>query len=234
MPDLAFPKIEQLALTPISSLPDEPFFDVVTPFLQSVDTVYFNDRGLQEPVAVSIRSTLANRLMASNGWQRLRDSRSTAIEIHLGPAVAVFFFNDHNFVQPAKCYLLPKGIDRVEPFFPVLEKLVESGPSFFVAVVTLNFLEVAPRSEHLQLIVLAAKTWLKNLPKDGAFWVDHGIGQRVCVLIEKIRGEEPTLLDTDKAVRIDVDRLLAALITLGVPEAKRLEEALAEEPGSGA
>ncbi len=56
----------------------------------------------------------------------------------------------------------------------------------------------------------------------------------MCVWIEEVRRQEPALLDTDEAVRFDVDRLLAALISLGVADARRLEEALARGSGSGA
>ena len=41
-----------------------------------------------------------------------------------------------------------------------------------------------------------------------------GVGSRLCSII-------------DEAIRFDVDRLLGALISLGVADAKRLEEALA-------
>ncbi len=232
LPGLELPEIEQLALALISSLPDEPFFDVVTQFLRSLDFVYFNDRGLQEPIAISIRSALANRLMGSSAWKRIGGSRSASIEWHLGPAIAVLFFNYYGYVQPAKCYLLPKAIDRLDSFLPVLEKLVESGPSLFVAVLTLNLLEVSPRSAHLPFLVTAAKTWLGSYPDDSDFWVDHGIGRRVCMWIEEVRRQESALLDTDESIRFDVDRLLAALISLGVADARRLEEALDRGPGS--
>lgn len=227
LPRLAFQEIEQLVLAPISSLPDQPFFDVVKQFLRSIDAVYFDDQGLLEHTATSIRSALANRLMESNGWKWLVRRRSPSIEMHIGPAIAALFFNDYGFAQPAKCYLLPKGIDRLDPFLPALEHLVERGHSHFVALVTLNLLEVSPRSGHLPFMVTAAKTWLKSYPNDSDFWVDHGIGRRVCVWIDDIRRQEPSLLDTDTPVRFDVDRLLTALISLGVADAKRLEEALA-------
>lgn len=227
LPGIAMPEVEQLALVPITSLPDKPFFDVIAQFLRSVDAVYFNDLGLQEPIAISVRSALANRLMASSGWKRLGGSRSDSIEIHLGPAVAVLFFNDHGFTQPTKTYLLPKGIDRLDSFLPVLEKLVQTGPSLFVAFVTLNLLEVSPRSAHLAFMLGAAKAWLNSYPDDKHFWVDHGIGRRVCSWIEEARLQQPVLFDIDAPSRFDVDRLLAGLISLGVAEAKRLEEALA-------
>lgn len=233
LPGLALPEIERLALVPISSLPDEAFFDILTQLLRSVDAVYFNNGGLQQPIAISIRSALANRLMTSSGWRWLRARRSFCIEIHIAPAIAVLFFNDYGFAQPTNCYLLPKGVDRLDPFLPVLTKLVESGPSLFVAVVTLNLLEVSPRSAHLAFILAAAKTWLESYRDDSHFWVDQGIGRRVCVWIEEVRRQDPALLDAGKAVRFDMDRMLATLITLGVADAWRLEEALAKGSGSG-
>lgn len=231
---LAFPEIEQLALAPMSSFPERPFFDVLPQFLRSIDVVYFNDRGLEESIAISIRSALANRLMASSGWKRLRGSRSASIESHIGPAIAVLFFNDHGFARQPKCYLPTASIDRLVPFLPVLEQLIESGPSYFVAVVTLNLLEVSPRQAHLHFIVTATKAWMHSYPNDTEFWVDYGIGRRVCVWIEEVRRQEPTLLDTNEEVRFDVDRLLAALISLGVADARRLEETLARVSESGA
>jgi len=233
LPGLELPEIEQLAIALIISLPDKPFFDVATQFLRRVDVVYFDDLGLQEAIAISIRSALAHRLMASSGWKRLSGNRSSSIESHIGPAIAVLFFNYYGYFQPAKCYLLPEAIDRLDVFLPVLEKLIESGPSLFVAVVTLNLLEVSPRSAHLPFLVTAAKTWIGSYPDDSDFWVDHGIGRRVCVWIEEIRCQEPALLDADQAIRFDVDRLLSALISLGVADARRLEEALDRGSGSG-
>ena len=81
-------------------------------------------------------------------------------------------------------------------------------------------------------MVRAATTWLASYPNDTDFWVDHGIGRRVCVWIDEIRRHEPSLLETDTPVRFDVDRLLGGLIGLGVPDAKRLEEALAVGTGA--
>ena len=76
-------------------------------------------------------------------------------------------------------------------------------------------------------MVAAAKAWLGSYPNDTEFWIDHAVGHRVCVWIEEVRRRESALLDIDEAIRFDVDRLLAALISLGVADAKRLEEALA-------
>lgn len=225
--ELTLPEIEQLALAWISSLPDESFFDVVARFVRSIDAIYFNDRGLREPIAVGIRSAFTNRLMASMGWKRLAGSRSASIERRVGSAIAVLFFNDHSFVVPTKCYLVGSAVSRLDAFLPVLGRLVKGGPSLFVAVVTLNLLEVAPKAEHLEFLVVAARAWLESYSDSREFWVDHSIGRRVCVVIEEVWRQGPALLDADHAIRFDVDRLLSSLISLGVPEARRLEQLLA-------
>jgi hypothetical protein len=56
----------------------------------------------------------------------------------------------------------------------------------------------------------------------------YAIGRRVCGLIEATRRAEPALLAVNQPLREDVNRLLPALIRLGVAEAARLEQALAE------
>lgn len=226
LPGLTSPQVDEAALTLVMSLPDESFFDAVTPFLRSVDAVYFNDSGLHEAQALHIRTALARRLMATRGWRWLGTDRSTFVEMHIGPAIATLFFNDHGHFHPTKCYLRPKGIDRLDPFVPVLQELVKSGPCLFVAVVVLNLLEVSPRPTHLPFIVGIAGAWLTSYPDDNSFWIDHEIGRRVCSSIDAIFSLDPKLFGVDQALRNDVDRLLAGLVRLGVPEAHRLEEAL--------
>ena len=226
LPRLSLQEIEQFALVLIISLPDRSFFDILPSFLRSVDAVYFNDRGVEEHIATSIRSALATRLMVSRGWNWLQRSRSASIETHIGPAIAVLFFNDYGFATPANCYLFPGSIERLAPFLPVLEKLVESGLSHFVASVTLNMLEVSPQSTHLPFILTAAKAWLGSYPDDSEFWVAHGFGRRLCIWLENIWRQDPAALDENTSLRGEVDRMLAALVSLGVPEARRLEIAL--------
>ncbi|NGZ96714.1 MAG: hypothetical protein CV089_11430 [Nitrospira sp. WS110] len=231
LPGLPMSEIEQLALIPLCSFPDRSFFDVLPQFLRSSDVVYFNDQALEASIAVSIRSKIAERLMASRGWERLRGHRGSSIETHIGPAIAVLFFSDYGYTQPIKCYLPPACIDRLAPFFPVLEKLIESGPSLFVALVTLNLLEVSPQSTHLSFLVAAATVWLSSYPDVSEFWVAHGIGRRVCTLIEQIQKLEPAMLDKIGTIRSDLDRALAVLVNLGVAEARRLEELLSKGAG---
>jgi hypothetical protein len=212
----------------LTSLPDEPFFDTVADFVRSVDAVYFNEQGLAESAAVGIRAQLAERLIESSGWKWMVSRGSASVERHIGSAIAVLFFNQNGFVQPAQCYLLPKGIDRLTAFLPALERLVKSGPSLFVALVAMNLLEVSPRPAHLRFVVVAAKTWVDSFPDDSQFWIDYGIARRVCLWIENVRGQDAALLGADDAVRAEVDRILAALVRFGVAEARRLELVLAK------
>jgi hypothetical protein len=224
--------VDRLALAPLASLPDEAFFDAVTRFQRSVDEVFFNNLGLETSIAVHIRSRLGERLKASNGWTWFVRRRSSSVEVHLGPAIATLFFNEYGYFQPAKAYLLPPGVDRLMPFLPSIEILAVEGTSHFVAIVTLNLLEVSPRSAHLPFLLAAARAWITAFPNATNFWIDHAIGRRVCALIEADRRETPGSLAVDQPLRDDLNRLLPELIRLGVAEAARLEQSLAESDQS--
>ena len=226
LPGLTSRQIDKTVHTHITSLPEESFCDAMTTFLRSVEAVYFNDRGMQEAQAVHMRSELARWLMTTNKWVRHSRDRSRNIELHLGPAIAVLFFNDYGFSQPAKCYLLPKGIDGLNSFLPALKETAESDSFLFVALVLLNLLEVSPRTAHLPLANAAAKSWLTNNPDDDVFWVDSDIGRRLCSVMETIFDVDPKSFGIDQPLRRDIDDLLAALVRSGVPDAHRLEQAL--------
>ena len=90
----------------------------------------------------------------------------------------------------------------------------------------LNLLEIAPNSMHLPLIGVAARVWRAANPDRKEFWVDLSVGRRMCALIDAIRVVDSTAIVANQAVRAEIDALLASLITLGIPEAYRLEEAL--------
>ena len=228
---LSVEELTRLVVTPITSLPDRHFFDVLADFQRSFDATYFGGGDVPTPIAVHIRMALAKRLEGSRGWERLIGAKEMSIEMHLGPAVAVIFFNDYLFEQGTKCYLFAQGVERVKPFLPLLERLVKSAPSPFVALVLLNLLEVAPRPEHLALLVTAGKAWLATYPDFRPFWIDHGIGRRLCLVVESIRAQVPRAFADGQPIRADLDGVLAALIGLGVAEASRLEAAIGKEGG---
>lgn len=218
--------VDRLALEPLASLPDESFFEALTRFQRSIDVVHFNDRGLATASAVRIRARLAERVRASNSWHWMVRRRSSSVEMHLGPAIATLFLNDYGWTQPAKTYLPPALIERLTPFLPALERCAVEGATPFVAVVILNLLEVAPRPAHLPFLLGAAASWTAAFPDATDFWVEHGIGRRVCAFIDATRQMAPTLLMSGQPLRDQVDQLLPGLVRVGVAEAARLERAL--------
>ena len=226
LPGLPREQMHEIALAPICGLPDEAFLDVMTVLLRSVDAVYFDERGLQGIEAVHIRSVLAEKLMKTRDWEWQRRNHSKSISMNLAPALAVLLFNDYGRFQPSKCYLNAKGIDRLDPFLPLLQQIAETGPFLFLAIFLLNLLEVSPRPTHLPLIVAAGKGWLASNPDDRVFWIDHSVGRRLCSVMEAVFTLDPKLFGTDQPLRNDIDSLLSGLVRLGVPEAHALENSV--------
>jgi len=223
---LTSPQVAEFVTAPIAALPDQNFFDVLANFLRSFDGVYFESGNVDASVAIAVRSALADRMIESWGWERLNGTKETSIERHIAPAIATLFFNDYNFASSTKSYLFEIGVEQIGPFLPVLARLVHSGPSPFVALVLLNLLEVAPRAEHLGLLVQAGKTWLTTYPDFRLFWIDHGFGKRWCGIVERFHAIDSVAIDTDATIRVDLDSIVAELVGLGVSEASRLEELL--------
>lgn len=118
--------------------------------------------------------------------------------------------------------------ERTGPFLPVLNKLVQAGPSPFVALALLNLFEVAPRAELLDILVAAGTTWLDAYPDFRQLWVDYGVGRRWCLVVEAIRARSPESVELTAPCRQFIDDVIAALVAIGVPEATRLEEALSK------
>ena len=226
LPGLPISQVDELAFELVPELPGEAFLDVTTIFVRSVDDVYFNGNKLGDAEAVHIRTMLARRLMTSRQWEWQRRDPSDSVSSHLGPAVATLLFNDFGYFQPAKCYLLQKGIDRLQPFLPVLQELVARGPFLFIATTLLNLLEVSPQPVHIGLICEAAKIWLSSYPDSREFWIGHAIGRRLCSIIEAILALDPRLFAPDQQARREIDDFLGRLVRLGVSEAHGLEEAL--------
>ncbi|NLR75303.1 ATP-binding protein [Leeia aquatica] len=225
---LSTPEAAELAVRHIVALPDRNFYDVLVDFLRSIDAVYFEGDNISTQVAIDTRRELADHMITTRGWERLSRSRDLSIGMHIGPAIAVLFFNDHMYGQESKCYLFEKGVKRVGPFLPVLGKLVSKGPSLFVALVLLNLLEVAPRVEQLDVLVGAGSVWIEAYPDFRQLWIDHGVGRRWCLLIEAIRAHSPDSFSKTAPFRPAIDTLVASLIALGVPEARWLEEELSK------
>ena len=206
-------EIDELALKPITRLPDEPFFNVMPQFLRAVDVIYFNDR-LLEAEAPRVRQRFIHRLKVSSGWRRLVGTRSGSIEIYIGPAIGTIFFNDY-VLRQTSTYLTAKAIERMGPFLAQLIDLLTVGPSYFIALVTMDLLEVSPQPSLLPLVLAGGKSWLRSYPDDTGFWVEHGIGRRVCAWVDRVRQSAPDALATGKPERKVIELVSAALICPG-------------------
>jgi hypothetical protein len=219
-------QVEEVALAPIAGLPDGAFFDVTSAFLPEVDGVYFNHFTLQDAQAVQVRTALFKRIVTTRAWERHVRERSTSTEYHFGPAVAVVLFNEYWGFQPPKCYLKPKGVDHLGPFLPLLKEVAQSAEFLLAVIALLNLLEVAPRPAHLPVIVAAGVGWLAGRPDNKEFWIDQGIGRRLCSLMEAILASDPKPFASEQPLRKDIDGLLGTLVRMGIAEAHRLEERL--------
>jgi hypothetical protein len=81
--------------------------------------------------------------------------------------------------------------------------------------------------------VAAANSWVAAFPEDKEFWLDHEVGRRVCALFDANLVKSKALFGPQRALRPDVDAILTAMVRYGVPEAARLERAIAGELPTG-
>lgn len=210
-----------------AAVPDKSFFEVASELVPAIDRVYFNGLGLGLGTALKLRTQIADRLIQTAGWRRERDKSELSVEMRIGPAIAVLFFNNYNSFSGASCYLLTKGIDQIDPFLSELERLIEEAPVPFSGILTMNLLEVSPRPEHLRYLLSSALSWLKRQPNNTQIWVDSGLGARVAKWLEKVLGMDTALRSASHPQRHQIDDVLARLVQVGVPQAHRLEAMLA-------
>ena len=175
-------------------------------------------------MAVGIRRALADHLVKTRGWRSAQRQEDGFTEYHFGYAVGGMFFNGRSGLTPSSCYLTPLGIDRLGDFIPVLEKLVAAGPCRKVAQVLLNLLEVSPKPEHLPLLALAGRNWWEAFDNSQIFWVEAGVGNRFCRLVQSVLAVHASVIEV--TLGVELAHLAADLVALGVSEAPRLEVAL--------
>jgi len=204
-----------------SGLPEKTLCDCVSDFLLSVDRAYFERKALTAAQAVYVRGNLIKRVQATSiyGWNRDRDEPSMASD--LVPAVATICFNDQGFRQ-TKCYLPVSFIKRANVFLPLLETFVRDCTSPYVALMYLNFMEVAPRPEQASFVATCAGIWLDRFPDSDHFWIEWEVGGRICLILISIFRQAPEAFSD--TVMLEVKRLLGKLVSLGAPQAYELEQ----------
>jgi hypothetical protein len=197
-----------------------------------MDVVYFDAGRPAGETAAAVRRKFAERLTQCWQWRRLRGAKDAGVGIEFGPAVAAQFFGVWNFGQAPACYLSPGAIPRSDPFIAGLQELAVSAPSAYVAVLLLNWLEVAPRLPQLPLLLAFGRAALEVYPDDRLFWIDYDIGRRICAWLEKLRAIDAAPFAEGAATRGEIDRLLARLVAIGVMGARRLELAISSGKGA--
>lgn len=220
---------DEYALNRICTFPDEPFFDVTSEFLRSVDELFFNRNEIAVEEATRIRSVLSDRLMKSRRWRYLVKTNSSSIEWHMGPAIASLFMHEHSMVRRAQCYLLPKGAARVGPFLPMLTDMAVAGArSAFVGTLFLGLVEVKVQPAYLQYVVRAGSAWMAAYAGDPGFWVDLGIGRRLCTWFNEAMRADSNRFLSGSSMMLDLDTLLDGLVRVGVPQARTTEDEIAQ------
>jgi hypothetical protein len=217
--------IEEYVLDPLAQLPEERFLDAAEAVLHELDRLWLNGGGVLDSMAVSVRETLAQRLAMTWAWRHLASEPSSGIEIHVAGAIAAMFMGQHEIGRGPRCYVLPPGVARVDLLLPMLTHLAEQAAgSTFVAIAFLGLLEVEPHMNRLMFMARAVAVWWRVQGANAEFWIDHGIGRRLCDWIDKAVLDAPvlpTVLDTSELTAI-VD----ILVQSGTPLARALEERL--------
>lgn len=220
-------EVERILSDHFSDLPEESFYELIALFQRNVDQVYFNGRLLKVSVAVKVRQWLARRVMTTHDWDWLRSQREERAGMELAAAISVLFFiQSGGLLDYPKAYILEKGIGDLAPFLRTLREMVVDNPSPYVGNMALILLEVSPRPEQAELLFACAETWMPIYKGDTRFWRDYGFGKRWCLLVRKILDADSALFAKGASRRADLDRMLAYLVTEGIPEASQLEKAL--------
>lgn len=226
LPGLTIPEIDEFALRHVLAATGRTFLNMTAVFLRFVDEVYFNCASIGEAEAVHIRNVFAARLMETRQWKWKCQDLSESMTTDLGPAIATLLFNDFDHFRPTKCYLYPKGLERLDPFIPMLKNLSANGPFLFIANTLLNLLEVSPQPSHLEVVLAACQTWFAAHPDRTEFWIGSSIGRRVCYLIEAIANQNPNLFAQGQPAREEVLFLVGKLVRLGISDAHQLEASI--------
>lgn len=218
--------VEEYVLHPLGQLPEERFLDAAEAVLHALDQLWLNAGTVSDSTAVFIREALARQLVATSRWHRLASELSAGTELHLAGAVAAMFMGQHEIGQGPRCYIRSPGAARADLLLPMLTQLAEQAAgSTFVAIAFLGLLKVEPHANRLMFMARAVAAWWRVQGANAEFWIDHGIGRRVCDWIDNAVLRAPvsaTLLSSSElTATIDI------LVQCGTPLGRAIEERLA-------
>jgi len=210
-------------LQPITELPDRSFCDVAETLIHAADVRYFNEPNRPSDRAFALRQRLVTRTLALNRWSWDRRRGDFGIDIETGPTIGMLLMNFHNSFSGTKSYLVPAVFDRVDPLLQTVRPMMRGGPTAFIALCTMNTLNVAPTARHLDFLLFAVETWLEVTNGDRAMWNELGIGRKIAEWFEVAAAEDPSLHRQAHPSRSRIDSILGRLVSLGVSEAHELE-----------
>lgn len=155
-------------LQPIIELPDRSSCHVTDMLIHAADVTYFNEPDRPSDRAVARRRRLVTRTLALNRrtWDRRRGS--LGIDIETGPTIGMLLMTFYNSFSGTKSYLVRDVSDRIDPLLQTVRPLMPGGPTAFIALCTMNTLNVAPTARHLDFTLFAVETWLEATDGDNA------------------------------------------------------------------
>lgn len=206
-------------------LPDESFCDCFPVYLKNADQAFFEKNSLSVEQLLQIRTFFIKQLYGTRAFDCNKDRKEASVWMHLASPLATICFNDHNGPFPSKCYLPASFIPRTDPFLPLLEEFVGVCRSPFVAMMYLNFMEVAPRAEQLPFIVGCTEKWLERFPDSNQFWIEWDFGGRLSSVLLTIFHASPDVFEAN-GMRSRIDKVLTQLVCLGVGQAHGIENLL--------
>jgi len=88
-------------------------------------------------------------------------------------------------------------------------------------------MELKSDAENLGYLVGTASAWMATCPDDTSFWIDYGVGRRICAWLEEAVKADPGAFSAPTCPSTEIDRLLDGLTRLGVAAARQVEETFA-------
>ncbi len=219
-------------LQPIIELPDSSFCDVAETVIHAADVHYFNEPDRPSARASALRQKMVARAIELNRWSWDRRKGELGIDIETGPMIGMLLMNLHSPFSGAKTYLVPAVFDRVDPLLETLRPMMPGGPTAFIAICTMNTLNVAPTARHLDFLLNAVETWLEVTNGDRSMWHELGIGRKVTEWLNEAAVDDPSLYGRSHPARSSIDAILGRLVSFGVSEAHELEVRIQTEANS--
>jgi hypothetical protein len=208
----------------ILTFPDEAFFDAFAVLIRTLDELYFNGGTIKQEEAVRLRTLLSDELRRRRHWKRVVEHKSISMEIHLARAVSSLFLHNESW-SGGKCYLYPKGAENLKVFLPLLLSIcIEAAESQYIAFQFLDLLELKIYPDNLGYLISAATAWIQKYPQDTSFWIEYGMGKRICSWFAEVLKTNPAMFIGPTCPSREIDHLLDGLMRLGVAAARSVEE----------